>query len=57
MTMNRTAAGLLAAEIPEAHDLSSGVMCQGYVIAQCQITLLCMNDVKFFREISRIDFE
>ncbi|GJN26621.1 hypothetical protein PR202_gb14567 [Eleusine coracana subsp. coracana] len=30
--MNYIAAGLLAAEIPEAHDLSSGVLCQGWTI-------------------------
>jgi hypothetical protein len=33
MTMNCTTAGLLAAEVLEGHDLSSGVLCQGYVIA------------------------
>jgi hypothetical protein len=57
MTMNCTAAGLPAAKIPGAYDLLSGALCQEYVIVQCQITLLCMNDVKFFREISRIGFE
>ena len=39
--------GLLAAEIPDVHDLSSGVLCQGYVIASCLITFLSVRNVKY----------
>lgn len=39
---------LLAAEIPDTHDLSSGVLCQGYVTVLAQF--ISLNELQYLEK-------